>query len=88
MGSKDELKEIDVKNRACCYLDDTMRVIDIDFSNVLLNEKSHETNKKFLIYNISYKTFMSSKPLLIRFDEIDEFIISYGGAIYLASFGS
>ena len=32
MVSKDELKEIDIKN--CYYFDDIMRVIYIDFSNI------------------------------------------------------
>ena len=49
MDSKDELKEIDTKNRACYYIDDIMRVIDIDFNNILLDEKSY---KHFSIYNI------------------------------------
>ena len=35
MESKDELKEIDIKNRTCYYFDDIMRVIDIDFSDIL-----------------------------------------------------
>ena len=29
MESKDELKDIDIKNRMCYYFDDTMRVGDI-----------------------------------------------------------
>ena len=27
MESKDELKEIDIENRTCCYCQDTIRVI-------------------------------------------------------------
>ena len=41
MKSKDELKEIDIKNCTCYYFDDIMRVIDIDFSDILLIEKSY-----------------------------------------------
>ena len=41
MKSKDELKEIDIKNCTCYYFDDIMRVIDIGFSDILLNEKSY-----------------------------------------------
>ena len=41
MKSKDELKEIDIKNCTCYYFDDIMRVTDIDFSDSLLNEKSY-----------------------------------------------
>ena len=39
-----------------------MGVIDIDFSDILLKEKSCEN---ILIYDISYKTFMGAKPLRI-----------------------
>ena len=46
MESKDKLKEIDIKNRTCHYFDDTMRVIDIDFNNILLDEKSYQKNLK------------------------------------------
>ena len=53
VDSKDELKEIDIKNRTCYYFDDIMRVIDINFSNILLNEKSCKTYKNILIYHIS-----------------------------------
>ena len=44
-----------------------MRVEDIDFYNILLDEKSHGI---ILIYHISYKTFMSAKALCIRFDNV------------------
>ena len=33
-----------------------------------MDQKSQEI---ILIYNISYKTLLDSKPLLIRFDKID-----------------
>ena len=39
MESKDELKEIDIKNRTCYYLNDSMAVSDINFNNILLNER-------------------------------------------------
>ena len=51
-----------------------MRMIDIDYIDILLNEKKE---KNILIYDISYKTFMESIPLLMRFDEIDGFIKIY-----------
>ena len=64
MASKDELKEIDVKNRTCYYFDDIMTVIDIDFSDTLLDQKPYEN---ISIYDTSYKTFMGAKPLrLVR----------------------
>ena len=39
MESKDELKEIDIKNRACYDFDDIINTIDIDFNDILLDEK-------------------------------------------------
>ena len=44
MESKDELKEIDVKNRTCYYFDDIISVGGINFSDILLEEKSYENN--------------------------------------------
>ena len=44
MESKDELKEIDIKNCMCCW--------DINSSNILLDEKSNREN--ILIYDIWY----------------------------------
>ena len=37
-----------------------MRVMDIDFDNILLDEKLYKTYKNILIYDISYKTFMGA----------------------------
>ena len=42
------------------------RVTDIDFNNILLDEKSC---KSLFIYNISYKKFIDEKPLRIWFDK-------------------
>ena len=70
-----------MKDCICYYFDDIMRVIDIDFSDILLDEKSYEN---ILIYDISYKTFIGAKPLRI---EIDRFIKNYHGIIYLVLFG-
>ena len=42
MESKDELKEIDSKSRACYYFSDIIKDIDINFSNILLHEKLYE----------------------------------------------
>ena len=46
-----------------------MRVVDIDFEDLLLDEKSYKTYENILIYDISYKTFMSAKPLRIWFEK-------------------
>ena len=41
----------------------------MDFSDILLNEKTYKSYEKLLIYGVSYKTFMAAKPLGIRFDK-------------------
>ena len=41
-----------------------------------------------LIYNISYKALIDSKPLRTRFFKIDKFIRIYNGTRYLTLFGS
>ena len=77
MKSKNEVKEIDIKNRTCYYFDDIMRVRDRDiaFSDILLDEMLYkEKCENILIYDISYKTSTGTKPLRIRFDKIDGFI--------------
>ena len=59
MEIKDKLKEIHTKNCTCYYFD--VKIIfwdrDIDFSDILLNEKLHKQKyKNILIYDISCKT--------------------------------
>ena len=41
-----------------------------------------------MIYHISYKTWIDSKPLHIGFDEIDGFIRVYDGTRHLTLLGS
>ena len=67
-----------MKNRVCSYFDDINNGIKIHFSNILLDKKLYENNS---VYNISYKTRTVLKPLPIRFDKIDGFIISLYGKI-------
>ena len=71
MQSKDELREIDIKNRVCCYFNDIINDIDIKFNDILLDEKSY---KYVPVYNISYKTSAHPKPSRIGCDKIDRFI--------------
>ena len=78
MKSKNELKEIDIKTRVCYYFDDIINGTKINFSNILLDKKLYED---ISVYNISYKTPAGPKPLRIRFDKIDGFIISLDGKI-------
>ena len=44
-----ELKEIDIKNRTCYYLDDIIKIEDLNLDNILIDEKSDENT---LVYNI------------------------------------
>ena len=55
MESKDELKEIDIKNRKCYYFDNTIKDRDIYYAYILLDAKSYETYEYILVYNISSK---------------------------------
>ena len=71
MQSNDELKEIDIKNRTCYYLDDIIKIEDFDFNNTLIDQTSYEN---ILFYNISYKTLIGAKPLRIKFDKEDGYI--------------
>ena len=48
------------------------------FSNILLDKELYEN---ISAYNISYKTPTDPKPLGIRFDKINAFIISLDGKI-------
>ena len=68
MESQNDFKEFDIKNRACYYFDDTIRIWDRD------DKKSYETYKSILIYDISYKTSTGAKLLCIRFDKINGLI--------------
>ena len=43
MENKDEIKDIVIKNCTCYYFEDIMRVRDVDFSDILLEEKYYKT---------------------------------------------
>ena len=43
----------------CYYFSDIIKLKDFDIDNILIAEKSHEN---ILIYDISYKTLIYSKP--------------------------
>ena len=78
MVSKNELKEIDIKNCMYYYFDDIMKARDIYSKNNFLDEKIY---KNIFIYDISYITFMGS------IDKIDGFIRIYDGIRYLVIIG-
>ena len=42
MESKNKLKEIDIKNHTCYCFDDIIKDININFSDILLDEKLYE----------------------------------------------
>ena len=50
MKSKDELKEIDIKNRAGYYFDDTIGDFNNNFDNISLDKKFQEN---ISLYDIS-----------------------------------
>ena len=80
-----ELKNFRIKNRTCYYFDVIIKLEDFDLDNILIDEKSHDN---ILIYPISYKNLIGSKPLRIRFNKIDGIIRIYDGTIYLTLFGT
>ena len=63
----------------------TITLEHFDIDNILVDEQSHEN---ILIYDISYKTLIDSKPLRIRFNKIDGFIRIYDRTRYLKLFSS
>ena len=89
MESKDELKEIGIKNCTCYYFDDIIRVWDANvYSNdISLDEKLCKGKyENILIYHILDKTSTGAKPLRIRFDKIDGFIQIHDKVRYLVLF--
>ena len=83
MESNDRLKEINIKNRTFYHFDDIIKVEDFNFGNILIDKISYENS---LVYNFSYKTLIDAKPMRIRFDKIDGFIIVDDGTRHLVLF--
>ena len=78
MKSKNELKEVDIKNCLRYYFDNIIKEAKNKFSNILLDKNLHENISG---YNISYKTATGPKPLSIRFNKIDGFVTALDGKI-------
>ena len=76
MKSKNELKEINIINRVCYQFDYIINGTRINFSNILLDKK---LCKNISVYKILCKTLIGPKPLRIRFNKIDGFIIALDG---------
>ena len=74
------LKEINISICTFYYFDDTMRVIVIDFNNILLDKKP---NENILVYIILYRKFKDAKSLRIRFHKVNGLIKFYNGIRYL-----
>ena len=62
-----------------------IKLEDFDLDNIIIDEKSHEN---ILIYDVSYKILIDSKPLRITFNKINGFIKIYDGTKYLTLLGS
>ena len=76
-----EFEEVGIKSCTCYYFNEIIKIDNFDFDNILIEVKSC---KNILVQDISYKTLFGSKPLCIKFDEIDGFIKVYDGVRYLA----
>ena len=50
MDSNDELKEIDIKNRACYYFDDIIKTEDFSLHNISIDEKLYENKCLFTAF--------------------------------------
>ena len=80
MESKNGLKEIDIKNCMSYYFHDIINGSKNNISNIFWDKK---LNENISVYNISYKTPTSPKPLCIRFNKIDGFIMVLDGKVKL-----
>ena len=69
----------------CYYFNDVIKLEEFDLDNYLIDQKLY---KNILIYDISYKTLIDSKPLHTIFDKIDGFFRIDDGTRYLTLFGS
>ena len=45
-----ELKEIDIENPMCYYLEEIIKIKDFDINNILIDQKPYRST---LVYNIS-----------------------------------
>ena len=85
MESNDKFKETDIENHTCFYFNDIVKIEYFDLDNILIDEISYGN---ISVYNTSYKSFIDSKPLHLRFDKIDGFIRVHDRTRYLVLFGS
>ena len=83
METNDELKNNDFKYLICNCFDDIIKIEDVDFDNILIEENSYEI---VLVYNIFYKNLIGAKPFPIRLDKLHGFIRVYDETRYLVLF--
>ena len=83
METNDELKNNDFKYLICNCFDDIIKIEDVDFDNILIEEKSYEI---VLVDNIFYKNLIGAKPFPIILDKLQGFIRVYDETRYLVLF--
>ena len=66
-----KLNKVRIENHTRYYFDGITKPEDLDFDNILIDDKS---NKNILIYNILYKNLIGGTPSRIRFNKVNEFI--------------
>ena len=71
-----EFEEVGMKSCSCYYFNEIIKIDNFDFDNI---DNIVKSCKNILVQDISYKTLFGSKPLHIKFDEIDGFIKVYDG---------
>ena len=72
-----EFTKVCIENRTCYDFDDITKFENLQFHNVLMDQKSHEN---VLIYDILYKNLIGAKSLRIKFNQVDGFIRIYDGS--------
>ena len=65
------LKEINIKNRAWYYFNDIIKIENFDFADIFLDRKSY---KNILIYVISYKTLIGVLGSINQIDLLEYMI--------------
>ena len=78
------MKRVGIKIRTSRYFNGNIKFEDLDFDNILLDEKSY---KNILIYGVLYKILIGAKPLRIICNKVDRFLRDYDGTKYLVLFG-
>ena len=83
MESNDELKEINIKNGTRYYVDGIIKTECFDFDNI-----GRKLTHKILVRDNSYKVLIVAKPLRIKIDKVDRFIIVFDETRNLVLFRS